>query len=128
MSMNNKILLVEDEEFLSNLIGIKLKELNIDVLKAKNGEEALELIKKDSFDLILLDIILPKMNGFDFLNELKGINNKTPVVVITILAQETDIDKFKEFGAMGYISKSKTTLNDLVLEIQNKCKQFYNIK
>jgi DNA-binding response OmpR family regulator len=126
--MNNKILLVEDEEFLSNLIGIKLKELKIDVLKAKNGEEALDLIKKDSFDLILLDIILPKMNGFDFLKELKNMNNKTPVVVITILAQETDINKFKEFGAMGYISKSKTTLNDLVLEIQNKCKQFYNIK
>jgi len=126
--MQNKILLIEDEEFLSNLIGIKLKELNIDVLKAKNGEEAIGLIEKETFDLILLDIILPKMNGFEFLQELKKMNKTIPVYVISILAQESDINKFKELGASGYISKSKTTLNDLVLNIQNKCKQFYNIK
>lgn len=103
-----KILVVEDDKFFQNFYSIKLKEKGFEVEIATDGEEGLNKLKASKPDLILLDIIMPKKDGFDFLKELSidQINNKIPVVVFSTLGQEADIQKAKSLGARDYVNKS----------------------
>lgn len=116
-----KILIIDDEEPILNMYGEALE--GHEVFFAKNGEEGLEMALKQSPDLILLDIIMPKFNGLDVLDQLK--NDKEtydiPVIVLTNLPKEASADKARELGAAGYYvkaefepSKLAQTVNDLL--------------
>lgn len=118
-TQSKKVLIVEDEKPLAQALYLKLKKNNIESEIAYNGEEALEILEKQSFDLILLDLIMPQMDGFAMLEELKKKGIKTPVVVTSNLGQEEDIKRVMEMGVKEYIIKSNTP----IVEIVNKVKQ-----
>jgi DNA-binding response OmpR family regulator len=117
---NKKILLVEDEPMLSNLLKQRLEKEGIQVTAAHDGEEAVKLLKQDKPDLILLDIILPKMSGFEVLEEMKGdpTVQSAPVVVVSNLGQDSDVEKAQKFGAVGYFVKAQMSIEDLVFKVK----------
>tara|TARA_B100001964_G_scaffold229788_1_gene282515 strand:- start:982 stop:1362 length:381 start_codon:yes stop_codon:yes gene_type:complete len=117
-----KILLVEDEEMLANMYETKFKNEGFDIEKALNGEDGLKKAKEMLPDFILLDIIMPKMDGFAVLKSLKK-DEKTkniPVMLLTNLGQEEDIQRGEELGGVGYLVKANTTPADVVDAVKNK--------
>jgi CheY-like chemotaxis protein len=104
-----KILIVEDEELLINLLQRKLTEAGYEVFLAKNGQEGLDLMRQKSPDIILLDIIMPKMGGFEVLEEkIKDENLKNiPVVIISNSGQPVELDRAKKLGAQDWLIKTE---------------------
>lgn len=100
-----KILVVEDEQDLNNVIVKYLKKNNYSVDYCYNGEEALEFLQLSNYDLILLDVMMPKMNGHEFLQTIRNEKNNTPVIMLT--AKDTLKDKIVglDYGADDYIVK-----------------------
>lgn len=116
-----KVLVVEDEEYLRDLYAQILSEKNIDVETAKDGLEALELIKHSSFHLILLDIILPNLDGLQMLERLKSEKNfeqiTKKVVLLTNLGQDLVISKALEYKVRGFMVKSDYTPESIQKEV-----------
>jgi CheY-like chemotaxis protein len=111
-----KVLVVEDDKFLSNILKIKLERSGFIVLQAFDGEEGLRLMKAESPVLVVLDLVMPKMSGFEFLEKVSldpQIGN-VPIVVASNLGQDSDIAKAKTFGVQGYYVKAQTPIDDLV--------------
>lgn len=113
-----KILIAEDEKPMSKALEIKLGRAGYDVKAAYNGEEAIEMLKKEKFDLLLLDLIMPKKDGFDVLEEIKSKKIKTAVIVLSNLGQEEDINKAKALGAKDFFIKSDTPIAQILEHIQ----------
>jgi two-component system alkaline phosphatase synthesis response regulator PhoP len=115
-----KILLVEDDEFLSEILSGKLKEAGFEVNLANNAPEGLNLTKSIKFDLILLDLILPGMDGFEFLKIFKGEpnNSSAPVVVLSNLGQEEEIKRAKILGAEDFMIKAHHTTKEIIEKIK----------
>ncbi|GAB5408809.1 MAG: response regulator transcription factor [Balneolaceae bacterium] len=101
----NPILIVEDDEDLSELIKIQLTDLNFSVEQSFNGSEALNRILSNSYSLIILDIMLPGMNGFDICKSVREKDSKTPILMLTAKAEEIDKIMGLEFGADDYLTK-----------------------
>jgi two-component system, OmpR family, response regulator VanR len=103
-----KILLVEDDKFFREFYAQKLREKGVEVFQAGDGEEGLIQVTQNAPDLILLDIIMPKKDGFQVLEELakSDATKNIPVLVFSTLGQEKDIEKAKSLGAKGYVNKS----------------------
>jgi DNA-binding response OmpR family regulator len=119
-----KILVIEDEETLQKALKEYLTEEKFDVVSALDGEEGLTLSEKEQPDLILLDIILPKIDGFKVLEGIKE-NKKTkniPVILLTNLESVEDIQKAFEKGATTYLVKSDYKLEDVVIKIKETLK------
>lgn len=116
-----KILIVEDDKFLSLVLKGRLEKEGINAIQAFDGQEALEALKKDIPDLILLDLIMPNMSGFEFLEILRQDPQyrTIPVVVISNLGQESDVEKAKSLGVIEYYVKVRTSIDDLILKIKN---------
>ncbi len=98
----SKILIIEDNELNLKLMKDILISQNYDVDTAADGEEGLEKAMDNDYALILLDIQMPVVSGYDF---LQIYNKKTPVIVVSACAMDTEIDKAKELGCTDYISK-----------------------
>ncbi|EKD43862.1 MAG: Response regulator receiver protein [uncultured bacterium] len=113
-----RVLVVEDEKPMAHALELKLKKSGFDAKAVFDGEEALDTLKKEKFDLVLLDLILPKMDGFNVLQNLKTLGNKTPVIVSSNLGQEDDLERAKTLGAKGYFVKSNTTITEVILQIK----------
>ena len=105
--MTKKIVLAEDEPQIARLIEFKLKKEGYEVTWKENGEEALKAIKANKPDLILLDIMMPVMDGYEVLRRLKEDENlkSIPVIMLTARAQERDVVKGIDMGAEDYITK-----------------------
>ncbi len=105
--MSKKIVLAEDEPQIARLIEFKLKKEGYSVTWKENGEEALKAIKEDKPDIILLDIMMPVMGGYEVLRRLKEDENlkSIPVIMLTARAQEKDVVKGIDMGAEDYITK-----------------------
>lgn len=108
---SKKIFLIEDEKILAEMYQTKFEHEGFQVLTLDNGAGALEVAKKEKPALILLDIILPKTDGFSVLEQLKKDDEtkKIPVVMLTNLGQDEDIKKGKRLGADDYIVKANST-------------------
>lgn len=111
-----KILLVEDDKFLSEMYVAKLSGSGFDVETAFDGEEGLAKIKEFKPKLVLLDIVLPKKDGFEVLKELKdkGFLNDTKVIALTNLGQKEEVEKGLSLGASDYIIKAHFTPTEVV--------------
>jgi DNA-binding response OmpR family regulator len=124
MSKKKKIILVEDDSFLRELASKKIAEAGYEVEIAPTGEDAVEKIENNYFDLILLDIILPSIGGFEILEKVKNHKDEkiadTPVIMLSNLGQEDEIEKAKEMGAENYLVKAHFTPDSIVKEIR-KC-------
>ena len=115
-----KILLIEDEEMLANMYEVKFNNEGFDIVKALDGAEGLEKSKTVNPDFILLDIIMPKMDGFSVLTALKE-DEKTknvPVLLLTNLGQDEDVARGKELGAVGYLVKANITPSEVVESVK----------
>lgn len=117
---NLKILIVEDDQFLRDLFVMKLKKEKAVVVESDNGEDALKKIKSEMPDLVLLDIVLPKMDGFAVLKKIKddAAINKIPVILLTNLGQDFDVERGLKLGAAAYIIKAHFTPGGIVQKIQ----------
>jgi len=113
-----KILIVEDEVPMARALSLKLEREGFEAVRATNGEEALDEIKKTKFDLALIDLVMPKMDGFSLLEHIRKQKNKMPVIVLSNLSQEEDEKKAKELGAKGFFVKSNTTIAEIIKEVQ----------
>jgi len=119
-----KILLIEDDLFFQKFYSNKLKESGAEVEIAGDGEEGLIKMKSFSPTLVLLDLIMPKLDGFGVLTARSLDENlkKIPVIVFSTLGQEKDVNRAKEMGANGYINKGFFDFNSLVATINQVMK------
>lgn len=117
---NIQILLVEDDTFLSNIYKTKFEMEGYAVTTAADGQEGLDLAKKKKPDVILLDILLPKKDGFTVLKELKADpgTKDTPVILLTNLGQKDDVDKGLELGAVDYLIKAHFKPSETVEKVK----------
>ena len=119
----NKVLLVEDDPFLSSLLKNRLQKEGLEVNLAKDGEEALNSLKSAKPDLILLDLILPKKSGFEVMEEIRNDpqmqSQEVPIIIISNLGQPEDISRGEELGAIEYFVKAKTSIDELVEKIKS---------
>lgn len=121
----SRILLVDDDPMIIRMYQRKLEHDGFDLTIAFNGEEGLEAVKKSKPELILLDIMMPKLNGIETLKALKS-NAKTkniPVIILTNLGDRPeDVEKAKALGAADYLVKANVELADLVIKIKKLIK------
>lgn len=116
-----KILLVEDEDFIRELYVRQLTKAGFLVKSAADGQSGLEMLKNEQFNLLLLDIMLPGMNGLQLLREFKIQNPNSPMITIllTNLGQEAVIKEGFELGAQAYLIKASYTPDQVVSEVKN---------
>lgn len=114
-----KILIIEDDKFFQKFYSTKLQEKKVEVKVAGDGEEGLVKMRNFKPDLVLLDLIMPKLDGFAVLaarsqdEDLK----KIPVIVFSTLGQEKDVKNAQQLGANGYINKGSFDFNSMVAKI-----------
>lgn len=116
----HKILLVEDDPFLLDMYSTKFKEVGFEISVAQDGDLALMKAQEELPDLVLLDIVLPKKDGFEILKALKS-NRQTaaiPVIMLTNLGLEEDMKRGLELGAQSYIVKAHFTPAEVVAKVR----------
>jgi two-component system response regulator CpxR len=122
MLEKSKVLLVEDDLMIVKMYEKKLKLEGFEILSVFNGEEGLAALKNYHPDIILLDIMMPRLNGLDTLKILKAnpVLKSIPVIILTNLGDRPeDMEKCKELGAADYLVKANLSLNDLSGKIKN---------
>lgn len=115
-----KILIVDDDSLISGMYSLKFKEAGFTVLTAADGKSAVEITKAETPAVLLLDVILPQMDGFEVLAELKkqGLLPKTKVVVLSNVGEEKDIGRAMQTGASDYIVKASFTPSQVVERVK----------
>ncbi|MFH1597737.1 MAG: response regulator [Patescibacteria group bacterium] len=119
-----KILIVEDETAFLYAMQSKLSLKGYEVITATLAEDGLSILAKEKVDLIILDVILPKMDGFDFLREIKSKKETQaiPVVIASNISSKQNIDSGIELGAKDYLVKSEYNLDGIVSKIEELIK------
>jgi len=117
-----KILVVDDESLLVTALTLKLEASGYQVDSARNGNEALNLLKTDHYDLIVLDLYMPILDGISTLQEIRNqkIHPDTPIIVLTNLQEDEKISQALSLGVTSYLTKSNTNLDDLINLIHQK--------
>jgi two-component system, OmpR family, alkaline phosphatase synthesis response regulator PhoP len=117
--MAERILLAEDDRILRKAGETALRKKGYDVIPAVDGEDALAKAREDPPDLVLLDVMMPKVHGFDVLRGLKGDARlrDIPVIMLTNLEQPSDMRRAADGGAFGYLVKSNLDLDDLTAKV-----------
>lgn len=115
-----KIMIVEDDVTLRDIYTTRFKAEGYEVVSASDGETALTVAVKEKPDLILLDIMMPKISGFDVLDILRDTEETrdTKIVVMSALSQTADIEKGKNLGANAYLVKSQVTLSEVIEKVK----------
>lgn len=115
-----KILLIEDDPFLLSMYSTKFELENFSVISAADGEQGLALAKSGGPDIILLDIMLPKMNGFEVLEKLKADKTAAaiPVILLTNLNQKNEVERGLALGAEDYLIKAHFLPSEVVAKIR----------
>ena len=116
-----KILLVEDDDTLANVYKTRLHAEGFDLRRVPNGEEALAAAMEYKPDLILLDVMMPKVSGFDVLDILRNTpeTTNTKVIMLTALSQDTDRQRAEEMGVDDYLVKSQVVIADVIERIKH---------
>jgi len=114
------ILIVEDDKFLRDLIAQKLTREGFNMIEATDGEEGVTKIKEEKPDLVLLDLILPGIDGFDVLAKIKEdpVLAEIPVIILSNLGQRDDIEKGLQLGAKDYLIKAHFTPGEVIEKIK----------
>lgn len=112
------ILIVEDEKPLSHALEMKLKSQGFVTKVVTNGTDAIEELKKTKYQLVLLDLIMPVMDGFGVLTEMANNKLKVPVIVLSNLGQDEDRTKAKSLGAVDYFVKSNTPIAEILTRVK----------
>ena len=120
--MPKKILLVEDEEIMIDLLQKKLTKEGYETSVARDGQEGLEMMKEVKPDLILLDIIMPKMGGFEVMEEMAKIKElkKIPVIVISNSGQPVELDRAQKLGAKDWLIKTEFDPQEVIEKVKKQ--------
>lgn len=121
-SKKYKILLVEDDESLSNVYITRFEAEGFDIRRVGNGEDALAAAINYMPDIVLLDIMMPKVDGFDVLDILRNTEQTRDlkIIILSALSQDLDIDKATKLGADDYLVKSEVTIADVVERVKKE--------
>ncbi len=122
--MATKILVVEDDKFLRELITQKLKRENHDVREAVDGEDGVKKIEEEKPDIILLDLILPGIDGFEVLSKIKKNPERkdVPVIILSNLGQRDDVERGLKLGAVDFLIKAHFTPGEIIEKIEKVLK------
>lgn len=114
------ILWVEDDNLLSNILSKKFESSGYELVKAKDGDEALRKVDAHSPDIIILDILLPGMTGFEILQKIRMKEHlkKVPVMMLSNMSKESDIEKAKTLGAQRFVVKAAVSLDEIIREVE----------
>ncbi len=123
-SVGIKVMLVEDDSFLRDICAKKLSKEGFEVYEAIDGEEALKNVEKINPDIVLLDIILPAIDGFEVLEKIRGLSNpevqKVPIIMLSNLGQKDDIEKAIKIGANDYLVKAHFNTEEIIEKIKKE--------
>lgn len=125
-ALDGKVVMwVEDDQFLSDLISRKLSTQGCKLVYARTGEDALKTLETTLPDVIILDILLPGISGFDVLEKIKSDDRvkRIPVIILSNFSQNSEIDRGKKLGASRFLVKASIVLDDLVRELQAVLKE-----
>lgn len=115
------VLVVEDDKYIGELLCKKLKNRGIEAKMCLDGRQALDLLYKEVFDLVLLDLVMPILDGFAVLEERpKTLNHSTSFIVITALGQDEDIERAKRLGAEEVFQKALITIEEVIKRVEKK--------
>jgi len=116
------VLLVEDDPFLSNILMMKLQKEGLNVVHAVDGDDALTKLNEGDYEMVLLDLILPKKNGFEVLETMRQDTRfeNTPVIIVSNLGQDSDMEKARSLGVIDYIVKERLSIDDLVNKVKSE--------
>jgi DNA-binding response OmpR family regulator len=122
--MVKKILIIEDDKFLRELIAKKLMREGYDTTEAVDGEEGIKKIKEVKPDLVLLDLILPGIDGFEVLSKIKEdpVLAQIPVIILSNLGQREDVERGLKLGAVDYLIKAHFTPGEIIDKIGSTLK------
>ena len=117
-----EVLIVEDDVFLRKILATKFGKEGFEVRLAADGAEALELMRQKKPSLVLLDLILPKVSGFEVLTEMRTDDTlkDLPVMVLSNLGQEEDQERASELGAIGFMTKADFSINEVVMKVKEE--------
>lgn len=113
-----RILIIEDEKPMAHALELKLQHEGFEVESALNGEEGIKLLETSNFDLILCDLMMPKLDGFGVMATMKQYHITTPIIVLSNLSQEDDEKKALHLGAREFFIKSNTPIADIVERVK----------
>ncbi|MBU1255960.1 response regulator [Patescibacteria group bacterium] len=119
------ILIIEDDKFLRELLFRKLEKSGFNISIVIDGEEALRKIKEEEYEIILLDLVLPGIDGFEILKEIKKNpkTSKTPVIILSNLGQQEEVERGLRLGAVDYLIKAHFTPDEIIQKIENILKK-----
>ena len=119
--MAKKVLIIEDDKFLRELIARKISEQGYEVFEAEDGSAGFKKIKEIKPDLILLDLILPTVDGFEVLAQLKKevTLSSIPVIILSNLGQKEDVEKGLKLGAAGYLIKAHFNPDEIIERVKD---------
>lgn len=114
--------MIEEDRFLRKIYRDKFSKLDFEFIEATNGEEGLNKVIYEKPDLVLLDLMLPKKNGFDVLIDMKSNKNteNIPVIILSNLSQESDIKRGLSLGAEDYLVKTEVSLSQVVEKVREQ--------
>jgi len=116
MANKKHVLIVEDEKPLAHALSLKLTNAGFEVTNAENGQQALDLLEAKTYDVVLLDLMMPVLDGFQVLEQLKAKGKMPYVIVLSNLSQRVDEDRVLALGAKKYFIKSDISLSEVVAE------------
>jgi len=118
--MAKTILIIEDDKFLLGLIAQKLIKEGFEISEAVDGEEGIKKVKEEKPDLVLLDLILPGIDGFEVLSRMREESTLTsiPVIILSNLGQKEDVEKGLKLGAVDYLIKAHFTPGEIIDKIR----------
>lgn len=111
------ILIVEDERPYLHALMLKLRKAGYEVDGVNNGEDGMSLLREKTFDLLLLDLVMPDTNGFTILDDLKKRQVTLPIIVLSNLSQEEDKARVKSYGVLEFFEKTDTTIAEIVQKV-----------
>ncbi|HQO27756.1 MAG TPA: response regulator [Candidatus Pacearchaeota archaeon] len=120
-----KILIIEDNEEIMGLLSQKISDVGYQVIEARDGEEGLRLLRSDQPDLVLLDIILPNIDGLELLKRKQALSETKdiPVVVISNSGAPAEISQARRLGAVDWITKTEFSLQETIDKIEKIIKE-----
>jgi len=122
--MAKTILIIEDDKFLRELIAQKLFKEGYNIIEAIDGEEGIKKVKEEKPDLVLLDLILPGIDGFEVLSQIKEDSSlaQIPVIILSNLGQKEDVEKGLKLGAIDFLIKAHFTPGEIIEKINSALK------
>ncbi|PIR14057.1 MAG: response regulator [Parcubacteria group bacterium CG10_big_fil_rev_8_21_14_0_10_38_31] len=124
MGKKKKILFIEDERHFQEMLDTVFKAEGFETVSAFNGVDGVRMAEEEKPDIILSDLVLPKKDGFNVINELKNNPNlsDTPIIILTNLEESQNIEKVISSGAKMYLVKANYTLDDIVAKVKDTLK------